>query len=250
MNSLRKLFFVLVGLAWSSFSVSVAADQPKGEVVLTTTEWPPFEYTVDGTPKGQDVALVEEAFRRLQIKTKILFLPWSRALHSVQTGDAAGVFTLRKTKERERQLHFPSEVLSVSENVLFREAASKLRVSKLSDLRGRKVAIVHGYDYGQNLMKISNVTWDETRSDELAMSKLAAGRVDYFVCDRLVGDFLVRKLNLAKQVERESLVVSRFDMYLAFGLSKENIALARLFSKELAKMKSDGTYDRIVARNH
>lgn len=217
-------------------------------IKLVTSPWPPFEYEKNGKLKGTDIEIINEAFKRMKKDVNIKIYPWKRCVAMVKNKKADGIFTLRKTSEREEFLIFPNEVLSYSANVFFRKKGLPAKFTgKLSDLSGKTICITAGYDYGKDFMKSKLFKLDAGGHDDaLNFKKLLAGRSELFLCDKLVGSYELKKLGFIDKIDFLPTPLSKFDMFLAF--TKNNSALAKEFSKALKSMKSDGTYDKIISK--
>jgi|GEM_PF-1251127 len=235
-----------VKFAPASFSQVEAAKTAPRTLNIVTTEWPPFEYSSGEKVLGTDVAIAEEAFKRIAVPIKINVLPWARSVKNTQTGVADAIFTLRKTPDRESFLAFPEEPLSVSENVFFRKKDSKYKIQTENDLKDRLVGAVIGYDYGRDFATSAAFRRDLNRSDEKAFDKLAAGRLDFFICDRVVGNFVLSKSPYLGKVVHDRMVYSKFDMFLAFAKKKDLVVTMKDFSRALQSMKKDGSYEKII----
>jgi polar amino acid transport system substrate-binding protein len=215
---------------------------------IVTTDWPPFEYAQGKKTLGTDIAIVEEAFKRAGVPITISVLPWARSLKNVQTGVADAILTLRKTKDREVFLLFPDEPISVSENVFFRRKDSKFKYQTDADLNGRLVGAVISYDYGRDFATTDLFKRDTQRSDEKGFDMLAASRLDFMICDKVVGRFVLSKSPHSEKIVYDPAVYSRFDMYLAFAKKQDLTDVAKKFTESLRAMKKDGTYEKVIAK--
>jgi len=192
--SFRKIIFLFAFVFILSLSVMTA------EVQLATSEWPPFEYTEDGVQKGNDVKVIEAVFDKMGMKVEIKFYPWARCVELAKKNQIDGIFTLRKTPEREQFLYFPAEVLSVSENFFFYKKGKQYQFTGVDDLKGLRIGITRGYAYGDELLSSKLFTLDEGMDDATGFKKILADRIDLFACDQLVAFDLLKKNKISDQI--------------------------------------------------
>ena len=243
----RLLALSLGGLFLYFIDPSIVAAKDKNvPLILATTEWPPYEYSNGKAVVGIDVAIVLAAFERMNIPANVTLMPWARSLKNVKAGSVDAIFTLRKTPDREVFLIYPAEPISISENVFFRRIDAEYRYTKEEDLKGRLIGSVNGYDYGRDFGKSKNFKHDVLRSYEIGFDKLAAGRMDFMICDRVVGVYVLNKLSLNSKITFEPKAYSKFDMFLAFAKKPELEDTAKKFSDVLREMHRDGSYSKIV----
>lgn len=216
---------------------------------FAVSEWPPAEYSVEGEPRGYHVDMVRAVFRNLGGRADFSFYPWKRAEMLVMRKEVAGLLSLHPTREREDALHFSREHLSSSDNLLFVLKGREFAAPSIEALSGRTLGTTAGYNYGEGLSRLIGqglIKTDEGRTDEQGMRKLAAGRFDAFVCDRVVGLGLLNSLGLREQVVTLPLVVSSVKLYAAFAKTAENAAFIPQFDAALRKVKKSGEWQQIV----
>ena len=218
-------------------------------IEFAVSEWPPVEYSVNGAARGYHPDIIRAVFLSMGMNVKFSFFPWKRCLSMVQQKQVQGILSLQHTQEREAYLIFPKENISVSENLLFVIKGKEFKADKISDLAGKRIGVSAGYNYGSDFTAASNQKLfisDEGRDDELGFKKLAAGRFDAFICDKVVGWGIVKSLGLKDRVTVLPFAVSSVKMYVGFAKSRENGTLAEKFDIALKKMKQSGEWQRII----
>ncbi len=248
MRKFILLFCVVIFLKYLSYS-------EEKELLLVTCQWPPFEYTETGKDDdskqyGTDVEVINRVFENLNIKQKIVFLPWERCFSDIKNYKADGIFTLRKSPEREKICVYPKEVLSISENVFFylKKSKKKYVFNNINDLKDLSIGITRGYAYGDEFMNSKLFKLDISKDDDLNFKKLLYDRIDLFICDKLVGLSLLKKADLTNEIDYLPNSLSKFDMYLAFSKEYENSELIRRYDKALSELKNSGEYDKIIQK--
>ncbi len=77
------------------------------KIKLRVIEFPPFYYQDEnGQWTGLEVELAEALLKEAGLKPEYVPLPWSRALKSMEVGEAELMMNLVKTPEREEYMHF------------------------------------------------------------------------------------------------------------------------------------------------
>lgn len=249
------LLFTCVGMAaylqTTDSYVAMTETPPKNKVLrLVSESWPPFAYECDSKACGVDVELVAHVLATLGYQVQIQFVPWPRALARIQAGDADAILDISKgeSNEREDSLLFPSEPLSVSSNSLFYRKSEPFVYDGLASLRGKRVAVVRGYNYSANFMSATFFSRDPGGSHEQNMKKLVRGRVDLALMDTAVGIHLMRTLHVEDQVAKDPTLFMSGKLYLAFASRPEFANLVSGFERELIAFKRTADYEKLLLR--
>lgn len=235
------VFFLFI----SSFS-SVQAETVK----IATGEWAP--YISEKLPGGGPVSeIISAAFKAEGIDVEFKYYSWKRAMKEIKTGKSLGSSAWSDTPER-RTFSTPSDALVSSREVFIfmKKNLPDFDYTNLEDLKKYKVMSLAEYAHEKKFHKAGLKT-DSTPSAETALKKLEKSRADLMCENEAVVAELIRKLFPGREAE--------------FGLSKtafEELPLHLLFSKKfpdvetyvekfnsgLAKIKKDGTYDKLNAK--
>ncbi len=165
------------------------AAEPPLELNVATLEWPP--YVGANLPEGGLLAQqLHEMLSSRGFKSKINYLPWSRALKASSEGEYDVLFPAYFSVERQEDFLFVKGLSSGPVGFYVRKKDG-LSEAKIDDLRGLKLAVVRGY---VNVPEIDDdPTWDidEARTDRLSLVKLGKGRVDLAFMDKQVGEHII-----------------------------------------------------------
>ncbi len=230
------LLMAVIGIAFAS------------PIKIVTSPWEPYEYNENGQLKGTDVEIVKEAFNRMGVAVKIEMYPWSRCLKMVKSGEAEGIFTLSINPKREEFLIYPEEGINYSENVFFFNKKKPFEFDgTLESIKGRLVGTTRNYNYRADFMESNLFKKDAADSDLAGIRKIANGRDDLFICDKLVGSSLARREGVLSKISFIKKPLSKIKMFLAFRKNNpKNVQLAKDFAKAIKSMKKDGTYKKIL----
>ena len=215
---------------------------------LVSDDWAPYVYQDAGQAKGIDYEVTTEVFKRLGVEVEWLFMPWKRCLAMVERGQADGVMDIFMVDSRKAYMIYPLEPMSDVEFVLYQASGRRHVINQLSDLSDLTVGTSPGYAYGAEFNEASGFRRESAPSHEANFGKLALGRIDLLVTDRLVGRYLRRQLGLEQQVEELPLLISRQAQYLGLARKPGREALAQAFTEELRRFKQEPAFLAIIER--
>ena len=213
---------------------------------LVSTVWAPFTNASGEARFALD--LVGEALKRIGMTADTVFVEDATFTSSLLTGRFDGSAAAWKDAERERVLVFSDPYLE-NRLILVGRRGSDVTATTLAALAGKRVVVVGGYSYGDDVKNGSGPTFLQSRSEEDSLAKLLAGEADYTLMDELVVQYIVR--NYAQQ-SRERLQVGttpliRRSLHLAIRRERPDaVSVINRFNAELRRMISDRTYHRLL----
>jgi polar amino acid transport system substrate-binding protein len=231
---------------WSSAAIVVlgclAGWAPAGaqnaQLKLVSTAWPPFT----NPPKQPRFALdlVETALGRIGVTAKTAIVSAPQYTPSLLSGLLDGSAAAWKDPDRERELIFSQPYLE-NRLVLVARHGADVAAKTMADLKGKRVAIVEGYSYGQTIDTAGPV-WVRSRSEEDSLTQLLKSAVDYTLMDELVVNYIVS--NYPK--ESDTKLVTR-GLHLALKRTRADAeSIIERFNAQLRGMIADRTYHRML----
>ncbi|MDK2596188.1 substrate-binding periplasmic protein [Pseudoalteromonas obscura] len=221
---------------------------------FVTLEYPPYQYLEDNNAKGIGVNMVNEVFNRMDKSFVVEFLPWGRALREVQAARADGIFTIYFSEERQKSMLFSQQVLINQSVSIFSKRDSGLKLTgNINELRQLRVGLVRNVSYGKEIDSaiaqgiINKVV--ETTSGTQSFRLLLADRVDVVISNQLGGVDILRRLNIQQLVQFHREYEFVIPSYFAFPKTWRGEKLKQQFDTTLRKMKSDGTYEAVLAQS-
>ncbi len=234
----------LLCVAAASVAVSLSAQtQP---LALVSTAWPPFT-NAPGQPRFA-LDLVEAAFGRIGVSSKTTIVGAAQFTPSLLTGQFDGSAAAWKDPERERVLLFSKPYLE-NRLVLVARRGGDVSAKVLADLKGKRVAIVEGYAYGDVVDRSDGPTFVRSPSEEDSISRLLDASVDYTLMDELVVQYIVRDYpnESGTRLEIGSTALITRDLYLAVRRNRPDAeSIIRRFNEQLTGMIADRTYHRLL----
>ena len=156
-------------------------------LLLVSTAWPPFTNEAGQARFALD--LVETALGRIMLTSTTRIVSAAEFTPSVTSSRFDGSAAVWKDAQREKYLVFSQPYLE-NRLVLVGRHGSDVSAQALRLLAGKKIAIVEGYSYGDELDR-SGVILRRTGSEEDSLAQLLKGGVDYTLMDDLVVQYLV-----------------------------------------------------------
>jgi polar amino acid transport system substrate-binding protein len=235
--------FVLLLLSVTAASLVTSA-QTK-QLRLVSTAWPPFT-----NPAGQPrfaLDLVEAALGRFAMRTTTTFVEPAAFTSALLKGQFDGSAAAWKDAEREKALVFSQPYLE-NRLILVGRHGTDVSAATFGALKGKKVAIVGGYSYGDAL-EATGPTFVRSKTEEDSLQMLLNGSVDYTLMDELVVQYITT--NYAKeaaarlQLATGPLLIRPLYFALRRSLPDAESLITR-FNSQLRSMISDGTYHKLL----
>lgn len=235
------LVFILAGLATAA---SLDEVKMKGKLLVgVKTDFPPFGY-VDSAGKNQgfDVDLARALAKALfddENKVELVTVTSGNRIPFLYSEWIDLIIaTMTVTDERRQVLDF-SEPYFLSGSLLLVPKAST--IGGLEDLGGKQVAVIEGAIQDKDLEQVApKATRIKFGRVSEAIEALKGGRVDAFAQD----DVLILTL-ATKNPDLKAVGKAFIPRPYAIAVRKGELELIRWVNDQLAKMKRDGTYDRL-----
>lgn len=220
-------------------------------VKLVTFAYPPYEYATGNGADGIVVRIVERAFDHLGEDLVIHVLPWKRALHMVRIGQADGIFTAYRTKDRLRFLDYSRVVLMPQVlSVWALRTADIAYDGSLDSLGDNSIGLVDDISYGAKVDEAIRTgrlrLLDYAPVSAQNVKKLLHGRTDAIIMNKYGAIHHLLKHNGLNRVVELTPAVSSEPSYLAFSKVSGLTALRDRLDKVLEEMIATGEYQAII----
>jgi polar amino acid transport system substrate-binding protein len=220
-------------------------------IILVTFDYPPFMFIENKQAKGINVEIVDEIFKRIDAPHEIDFYTVTRCLKMIENYEADGMFSLKKTKEREKTMTFTSIPIVVQDYVFFKKKNTNFNFDgSIDSIKNLSIGVVQDTSYGpkfnENVKNGALKKIDSAISFELVMKKLMGDRTDIAIFSRVIGEALIKKMGYEGEIIQTGPPIEIVSSYFAFSNNSKNAVLVKLFDAELVKMKNDGTLKSII----
>jgi polar amino acid transport system substrate-binding protein len=216
---------------------------------LAATEYPPF-YGKELKDHGFITEIIATAFERSGYQIDVKFLPWKRALEKTKDGAYDGLFTVWYREEREQWFVY-SDPLPANEIGFYKRVADEISFTNYQDLQPYRIGVVRGYvnppGFDEAELKTIVVVDDETN-----FRKLAKGRIDLVLTDRLVGQNVINTVLAGSGVAFEWVTpaLTIETQHLVFSKQVDGYEQRSLdFNTGLAAIEADGTLAAIMKKH-
>ena len=232
---------LLLWILMASLVVSAQTSQLR----MVSTAWPPFT-NEPGQPRFA-LDLVEAALGRIGLSTNTTIVEAARFTPALLKGEFDGSAAAWKDPERDRVLLFSQPYLE-NRLILVGRSGSDVSAATLSALKGKRIAIVEGYAYG-NTIDDTGPAFVRSRSEEDSLRLLLDGSVDYTLMDELVIQHIVN--NYADQARTRlqfgSTPLLTRPLHFAVRRTRPDAeSIIKRFDAQLRGMIADRTYHRLL----
>lgn len=212
---------------------------------LVSTAWPPFT-NESGEPRFA-LDLVEAALSRIDVSSKTAIVAAPAFTSSLLTGPFEGSAAVWKDPERERVLLFSQPYLE-NRLILVGRRGEDVSATTMSALKGKKIAIVEGYSYG-DAIDVAGPMFVRTEREEDSLSQLLGGAVDYTLMDELVVNYITSNYPKESQGRLQIGSIPLITRPLHFAVRKtlpDAEAIIKRFNAQILTMMVDRTYHRLL----
>ncbi len=233
---------------------SVGATEIK---LVQDVAYPPYTYAEGGTPKGIIADIVNEANSRMDgYNITVEAMPWSRALATVEGGAAQGLLgTYYRPSVRPWISDYSVPTLEEVVSVYCHTGVAQASWRFPEDFKGLTFGNNRGYGSAGarffEMVDAGEIKLQEVDSTVQNIMKLAGGRVDCYVQERLNAEMAINAKNVGAKIERVT-DVSVEKNYIGYGdswTSPDAKAFISAMDQTITAMREDGTIDRIIANN-
>ncbi len=241
----RKPWFrILIAVPAVFLTAITATADTRTPTIILATNYPPFdiEEPIDSL-HGFDHEVTMEVFKRQNVHAKIVYVPWSRAVHETEIGNHPGLLTCARTEDRAKHYLFSEPISREAYGIFYQNDFPVDEIRNMPDLAGYRVASV--LEYAPNAtLKDNGAVLVDIPSDETGFKMLELNRVDFVYTGKAAGDYILKQLGLRNKFAFKPFVI--WDYHLCFSRKHPRSSeLRQWFNAGLARIKADQTYTRI-----
>jgi len=211
-----------------------------------------FELSETGEFIGLAADLLREYGRRSGDTVRFAIYPWARAQALVERGEADILIGPYKTPERELRFAF-SDRAFYQDRMLFyvRTGVRSAWNGNYATLRGKRVAIVHGWAYGiafEEARPMMQIERAQTLENGLLM--LVHDRVELLATNFRNTDALLPRMELIGKVVPIAPHIDVQNGYFGFPKGPQHEAMRQRFNEVFNAMVASGELARIAKRHY
>jgi polar amino acid transport system substrate-binding protein len=244
-RTLRRSVFVTLALIILVTLTTTSVAQTKA-LRLASTPWSPFTNTPGKARFALD--LVHTALGRIGINAETSIIDEGRLTPALINGEFDGSAALWRDEAREKALIYSQPYLE-NRLVLVGRFGTDVSAQKLSDLAGKRLALVEGYAYGDRVKEPNGPIYVPSVSEEDSLQKLLNFTADYTLMDQLVVEYIIKNYGKESQTRLSfgtaPLVVRTLHLAVNRKLPDAQSIIDR-FNAELIGMVADRSYHRML----
>lgn len=217
------------------------------KVRLATCEWPPY-VSKAMNEQGVTAAIVRQAFEQVGYEVKIDFMPWSRVMKSVETGEYDMGFPAYFSEERTKTFDYTKEML-LAPLYLCKLKTKEIEYTDLESLKPYKIGIVNGYINSPEFDKADFLNKKPANDDTINLKKLLGKRVDIISIDKFTAIHLSQTSvsGALGKLDFMGLPLQEKTVHLLKAKSlKTELSFIADFESGLSKLKASGKYKGIL----
>lgn len=197
------------------------------------------------------IELVRRALERAGLASEVSMVDVGRLTPGLEEGRFDGTAAIWKSAAREKYLLYSAPYLE-NRLVLVGRKSSDVAYKDLSELKGKRVAIVSAFAYGDEIAKAKGVRFVKGESDQDNLRKLLLGQTDYILVDALIAHRLVTlyraEADRLLQVGSQPMITRTLHFAVRRDV-KGAAAIVAKFDAQIHKMIVDGSIHKILEVN-
>lgn len=206
--------------------------------ILNTFNFPPYI----NKKEGLVLDIVKELFKNSNISYNIKTLPQARAIQKTKYSELNIITPIQRSQEREADFKWVGPIL-ITQTALFTLKNSDLKIDVLNDIKRNKVLVVRGSSE-EEYLKSFGFNIDAVKTDLQNANKLRVQRAKIWATDTISASYFSRKSNISI---KKHLIFMTTLRSLAFNINTSDETI-ELLNKNLQKMYSDGTIEKLLLR--
>jgi polar amino acid transport system substrate-binding protein len=169
------------------------------DIRILTEEYPPLNFTRNGSPAGLAVDVVNALLARMHQTGAIEVMGWETAYGLAQAGPKTAIFSMALNAERKDLFQWVGP-LATLETRFYAAANSVLTITSLEEARAvGRIVTVRDYYTEQMLRDAGFTNLAVCDNEDIAIRKLLAGEADLFPSNNLAIGPLLEKRHLRKR---------------------------------------------------
>jgi ABC-type amino acid transport substrate-binding protein len=204
--------------------------------------YPPFEFGNAPDYTGFDVELMDAIGKRLGVEVVWRDAPFNPIFNNLRNGTFDAVISAATiTPKREQIVAFSDPYYDSNQSILVR--ADESGITSEADLDGKSIGVQQGTTGEEKAKAISGAQVRSYPAAQGAFNALLTGQVDAVVNDLPVSADFAKQNNGVKVVGE----IKTGEQY-GIAVSKDNPGLLAAINKQLAALRSDGTYETLYKK--
>ena len=230
------------------FSLDVASK----EIKVVTEYLSPFQIkNADGTLGGFSTQVIKEIFKLTKDKAHISVMPWARAYKIAQSEENVLIYSIARTKLREKNFNWIGSLLS--ENYYFwglKERFNKAQYS-IIELRQLNVATIRNTNRHEYLINSNFTNIHELIYEEQQLNMLHEHRTELILEAELTLFEIARKQKFDTNTMKKIAEIEELSAELSIAFSNNSKPqLVKKYKEAFNQLRQNGTLERLKKKWH
>jgi polar amino acid transport system substrate-binding protein len=212
------------------------------------SEFPPARMGAEpGTERGTETELLRELCRRMGLRPEFVHAPFVRNLKSMEDGYIDLMIGVLRRPQREEYMLFLDPAYSGDVRYVFcLRKGEETKLKSYEDLHGMVIGTTNGAKYFPQFDDDDSLNKDAVRTVYQNVEKLLKGRVDTFVAEEWMVNFVLKQKGLENVI---SMAPYRFshpqDVFITLSRQSRFLARADEFSRQIRAMKEEKVIEKL-----
>jgi polar amino acid transport system substrate-binding protein len=242
----RLLRILRAGLVWIALCVGPAGAIAAPLIIAAEDDWAPYSSVEKGRAEGMAVEIVRAIFAEAGLEATLVPMPYERCMEETASGRIQGCFDTVPDAKLRRNFLFHAKPLFTERPLILVRKEKSSGVLTVRDLRGQRVIVTNGYNYGNDFESDTTIERVNAIGDLNALRMLHYGNAEYaIVYERVLSQLLKGKGQEFKDSFRTAGALPVAELYISFSratLDAKNV-LGRFDAAHLRLIKSGAIRD-------
>lgn len=193
--------------------------------------WTPFVYFENNKPKGLTIDMFKKLAKELNYDIDFKYIPWSRALNMIKSGEIDAMGNLSFSKKRAEFIEYAKPPFYTLKTRFYILPDSNIKINKHEDLYNYQFIVGQDYVYYpefdndtkiQKESVLDRISNEKTvDASEIMIRMLMKKRVKILISANAIMDHTIKKLSLEKSVKKIDYIPLNND-FQYIGISKKS----------------------------
>ena len=227
------------------------------QITIASDIWCPVLCDPAKGHEGFGIDAVRRIFEPQGYKIEVKIMPWAEAVGLTELGKMNAI--IGANYEDAPSFKFATHALATNTTDFYVLADSKLKITDIDSLEGKKVGVIKGYAYANPMMKFitaheGKATLLETVGDDALgqnIQKLLDGKIDVLVESDLIMRYVLHDMKLEDKIIKQGTSLPMGELFIAFSPAlRESSDDTKLYDDGLQRLKSSGELQKIYSTYH
>lgn len=206
--------------------------------VSNVLDWAPYDYNINGIPKGYSVDYMKLLADKLGIELEFVPTTWENSLENLKNKKIDMIHTISKSdKKRLEYTLFTKPYLNIRYSLI---TQNNSKIKTLDDLKHKKIALVKGWTSTKFIKEnYPNIEVIEKDSSKEILNDVAFGNADAAIDDFITANYFITKELLNNLTIRSSIDIPNSHNILHLGVRDDWGILNEILNKAIASITED-----------